>query len=152
MGEKLNEQTIALPPALRSKVEPAQAAWLAQGNTRRLWSKDATLWTGTDEGDWLGWLDIIDSELRDVAPLQEFGRELRAQNFTDVLLLGMGGSSLGPEVLAKSFGSAPGYPDAACARFHRSRRRCGVSRTASISRAPCSSSPANPARRSSRTC
>ncbi len=110
MGEKLNEQTIALPPALRSKVEPAQAAWLAQGNTRRLWSKDATLWTDTDEGDWLGWLDSIDSELRDVARLQEFGRELRAENFTDVLLLGMGGSSLGPEVLAKSLGSAPGFP------------------------------------------
>ena len=88
----------------------AQAAWLARNNTRRLWSKDATLWTGRDEASWLGWLDVIDSELRALEPLQDFAQELRAQKFTDVLLLGMGGSSLGPEVLAKSLGSAPGYP------------------------------------------
>jgi transaldolase / glucose-6-phosphate isomerase len=109
LGERLNKQTIALPAALQSKVERAQAAWQSKGNTHRLWSKDATLWTGGGEGDWLGWLDIIDSEQRDAAALQEFGRELRAENFSDVLLLGMGGSSLGPEVLGKSLGSAPGY-------------------------------------------
>lgn len=110
MGEKLNQQTIALPQALLKAVAKAQEAWRSKENTRRLWSKDATLWTGQDECDWLGWLDIIDSELHDVASVQDFGGELRAENFTDVLLLGMGGSSLGPEVLAKSLGSAPGYP------------------------------------------
>lgn len=110
MDEKLNQQTIALPQALLKAVAKAQEAWRSKENTRRLWSKDATLWTGQDECDWLGWLDIIDSELHDVASVQDFGRELRAENFTDVLLLGMGGSSLGPEVLAKSLGSAPGYP------------------------------------------
>lgn len=110
MGEQLNEQTIALPAALQSKVEQAQAAWRAQGSTRRLWSKDATLWSGGDEAGWLGWLDVVGSERRDVARLQEFGRALRAENFSSVLLLGMGGSSLGPEVLAGSLGSAPGYP------------------------------------------
>ena len=110
MDEKLNQQTIALPQALLKAVAKAQGAWRSKENTRRLWSKDATLWTGQDECDWLGWLDIIDSELHDVASMQDFGRELRAENFTDVLLLGMGGSSLGPEVLAKSLGSAPGYP------------------------------------------
>jgi transaldolase/glucose-6-phosphate isomerase len=110
LGEKLNQQTIALPQALLKAVAKAQEAWRSKENTRRLWSKDATLWTGQDECDWLGWLDIIDSELHDVASVQDFGGELRAENFTDVLLLGMGGSSLGPEVLAKSLGSAPGYP------------------------------------------
>jgi transaldolase/glucose-6-phosphate isomerase len=110
LDEKLNQQTIALPQALLKAVAKAQEAWRSKENTRRLWSKDATLWTGQDECDWLGWLDIIDSELHDVASVQDFGRELRAENFTDVLLLGMGGSSLGPEVLAKSLGSAPGYP------------------------------------------
>ena len=49
----------------------AQAAWLARNNTRRLWSKDATLWTGADEASWLGWLDVIDSELSTLAPLQD---------------------------------------------------------------------------------
>ena len=110
MGGKLNEQTIMLPQALVTAVAKAQQAWRSKGNTRRLWSKDATLWTGRDERDWLGWLDIVDDELRDSAFVQDFGRELRAEKFTDVLLLGMGGSSLGPEVLAKSLGSAPGYP------------------------------------------
>jgi transaldolase/glucose-6-phosphate isomerase len=106
----LNEQTIALPPALQAKVDAARAAWIAQQNTRRLWSKDAALWTDGDEGRWLGWLDIVDRELRDVAALEDFGRALRVEHITDVLLLGMGGSSLGPDVLARSLGSAPEYP------------------------------------------
>ena len=110
MGEAPNEQMISLPPALQMELAAAQAAWLARNNTRRLWSKDATLWTGRDEASWLGWLDVIDSELRALEPLQDFAQDLRAQKFTDVLLLGMGGSSLGPEVLAKSLGSAPSYP------------------------------------------
>ncbi len=106
----LNEQIIALPPPLMSEVEKALQAWHSHANTRRLWSADATLWTGGDEGDWLGWLDIAGNKLCEVALLHEFARELRAEKFTDVLLLGMGGSSLGPEVLAKGLGSAPGYP------------------------------------------
>jgi transaldolase / glucose-6-phosphate isomerase len=110
LGEAPNEQTISLPPALQMKLAAAQAAWLARDNTQRLWSKDATLWTGGDEASWFGWLDVVECELRALAPLQDFAHDVRAQKFTDVLLLGMGGSSLGPEVLAKSLGSAPGYP------------------------------------------
>ncbi len=110
MGGKLNEQTIALPRPLAREVAEAQEAWRSSGNTRRLWSADATLWTDHDESNWLGWLNIIGDELREVEPLQAFAREVRAGNFTDVLLLGMGGSSLGPEVLGKSLGSAPEYP------------------------------------------
>jgi len=108
--QTLNEQTITLPPALMREVAKAQETWHSKENTRRLWEADATLWTGRDEGAWLGWLDIVGKELREAGALQEFGRQLRAENFTDVLLLGMGGSSLGPEVLATSLGSAPGYP------------------------------------------
>jgi transaldolase / glucose-6-phosphate isomerase len=110
VGEKLNEQTIVLPPPLMREFGKAQDAWHSRRNTRRLWSADATLWTGHDEGDWLGWLDVIENESRDCASVQEFGRELRAEGFSDMLLLGMGGSSLGPEVLAKSLGSAAGFP------------------------------------------
>jgi transaldolase/glucose-6-phosphate isomerase len=106
----LNEQTFTLPPALMREVAEAQETWRAKENTRRLWAADATLWTGQDEGVWLGWLDIVDRELREAAALQEFGRQVSAEKFTDVLLLGMGGSSLGPDVLAKGLGSAPGYP------------------------------------------
>ena len=110
MGDTINGQTIALPPQLADKLALAQQAWRLRENTQRLWSKDASLWTGRDEGAWLGWLDIVGDELRDAAQLRDFGQELRESGFSDVLLLGMGGSSLGPEVLAKSLGSAPGYP------------------------------------------
>jgi transaldolase/glucose-6-phosphate isomerase len=110
LSDGLNGQAIALPPALQGKLDAARDAWLARGNTRRLWAKDAALWIGGDESDWLGWLDIIDREQRDAVALREFGRALRDEDFRDVLLLGMGGSSLGPEVLAKSLQSAPGYP------------------------------------------
>jgi transaldolase / glucose-6-phosphate isomerase len=110
LGETLNEQTIALPAALAGDVAKAQDAWVSEDGTRRLWSKDAALWTGGDESAWLGWLDIIAHEKRDLARLEDFRRDVSAEHFSDVLLLGMGGSSLGPEVLAKSLGSAPGYP------------------------------------------
>ncbi len=110
LGDKQNSQTISLPPPCAAAVEQASEDWRARGNIRRLWSKDATLWTGGGEAQWLGWLDIVDQALGDVETLQEFAREVRAENFTDVLLLGMGGSSLGPEVLAASLGSVPGFP------------------------------------------
>ncbi len=110
LGETLNAQQIVMPAALMAEVAKAEAPWHAQANTRRLWHGDATLWTRHGEDAWLGWLDVVDSGLRNVEPLVGFARELRAENFTDVMLLGMGGSSLGPEVLAESLGSAPGYP------------------------------------------
>jgi transaldolase/glucose-6-phosphate isomerase len=110
VGDALNKQSIALEPTLAGALAKAQSAWLAADNTGRLWRKDSALWTGGDEEKWLGWLDIIGTEQRDATILQDFGRELAAEHFTDVLLLGMGGSSLGPEVLAQSLGSEPGYP------------------------------------------
>jgi transaldolase / glucose-6-phosphate isomerase len=110
LGKALNEQVLALPAALQSEADKATKTWRSQGNIRRLWNEDATLWTGRGEGDWLGWLDVIDAQLHDLPRFVEFAGEVRAQGFSDVLLLGMGGSSLGPEVLAESLGSAPGYP------------------------------------------
>ena len=110
MAETLNEQTFVLPEPLAGEVAKAYEAWRSAGNTQRLWRKDATLWTGGDENQWLGWLDVDENELRDVEMVQEFGGELHAEGFTDVLLLGMGGSSLGPEVLAKTLGPAPNFP------------------------------------------
>ncbi len=107
----LNEQTITLPDGLAREVAKAQEAWLASDNSRRLWNADSTLWTGRDESEWLGWLDILGNKSPDANALGEFAGQLRAENFADVLLLGMGGSSLGPEVLAESLGSAPHYPN-----------------------------------------
>jgi transaldolase / glucose-6-phosphate isomerase len=99
-----------LPQPLRADVEAAAAAWDAADGTRRLWARDASLWTGADEAKWLGWLSAPAEAAAAVAPLGAFAAELRAAGFTDVLLLGMGGSSLCPEVLAESFGPQPGAP------------------------------------------
>jgi transaldolase/glucose-6-phosphate isomerase len=88
-------------------------AWRKGGLIRRLWSGDASLWTGTDESKWCGWLTVVDQELGDVDALQRFAEHVRQEDFTDAVLLGMGGSSLGPEVLAEVFGSRAGSP-----RFH----------------------------------
>jgi transaldolase/glucose-6-phosphate isomerase len=110
LGKSLNEQTMTLPEPLLTEIGKAAKAWRTQGNIRRLWNEEAALWTGGDEGDWLGWLDVVDAQLHDLPRFTEFSGEVRARGYSDVLLLGMGGSSLGPEVLAQSLGSAPGFP------------------------------------------
>src|SRR5260370_1747976 len=75
---------------------------------RRLWQHDKSVWTGTDEDKWLGWLNSAASA--DIADYEDFARGATGQNFTDAVVLGMGGSSLGPEVLAETFARKPGFP------------------------------------------
>src|SRR6185437_4171914 len=77
----------------------------------KLWAKDKSLWTGADEDKWLGWLDIVAREQHDLPSLENFARGVKS--LSDVVLIGMGGSSLGSEVLARSFGRQAGFP-----RFH----------------------------------
>ncbi len=74
----------------------------------KLWARDKSLWTGADEDKWLGWLDIVAREQADLASLQAFSEGVK--NLSDVVLIGMGGSSLGSEVLAQSFGQQAGRP------------------------------------------
>jgi transaldolase/glucose-6-phosphate isomerase len=100
-------------PEMKAACDAEMEAWRAGGRIRRLWAGDAALWTGRDEAKWLGWLDIIDRELADLDRLNGFGATVAKRGFTDIVLLGMGGSSLGPEVLAETFGQQPARP-----RFH----------------------------------
>lgn len=109
-AEELNPQRLALSPALKSAVDQALAKWQAGGLAARLWHKDPALWTGADEAHWLGWLTIADQTRAEAAALIAFAAEIRAEGVGDVLLLGMGGSSLGPEVLATCLGTAAGFP------------------------------------------
>lgn len=96
--------------AFQGGVDRALKAWSQRGNTARLWRGDASLWSGADEADWLGWLAIA-TDMRDrVAGLRAFAQQVRDRGMTDVLLLGMGGSSLCPEVLAMTFGRREGWP------------------------------------------
>ena len=110
LGDKLNGQTIALPGDLKASVKQAAEKARAEGWPRRLWARDASLWTNADEAGWLGWLPAANGERVDRGALEAFQAEVREAGFTHVLLLGMGGSSLGPEVLAETFGTAPHYP------------------------------------------
>jgi glucose-6-phosphate isomerase len=79
----------------------------------RIWAKDPSVWNGdpaTPEiADRLGWLSVADAMAAEVGTLVAFADEVRA-HFTRVVLCGMGGSSLAPEVLHRTFGAAPGYP------------------------------------------
>ena len=94
----------------QSAVDRALITWSKNGNTARLWRGDASLWSGADESNWLGWLDIA-SQMRDRAgDLCVFAQQVRDKGITDILLLGMGGSSLCPEVLAMTCGSREGWP------------------------------------------
>src|SRR5262245_11668447 len=81
--------------------------WRREGKTRRLWLGDASLWTSHDEAHWLGWLTIAEEQLGELDSLQKAVAEIQATGFEHVLLLGMGGSSLCPEVLSRTFGRLP---------------------------------------------
>jgi transaldolase / glucose-6-phosphate isomerase len=111
LGDALNAQSIDAPPELCADLKAALDRAAAQGWTRRLWAGDAGLWTGKDEGKWLGWLAAGSGGAVDFAALEGLRDEVKAARYSHALLLGMGGSSLGPEVLAKTFGAEPGFPE-----------------------------------------
>jgi glucose-6-phosphate isomerase len=79
----------------------------------RIWRKDHTVWESepTEIINRLGWLTVTDLMREQIPSLEHFAREIRGAGFRHVVLLGMGGSSLGPEVLQQTFGSAKGYPE-----------------------------------------
>lgn len=100
----------SLPDDLKRGLQDAQADWKSNGKLARLWAKDASLWTGEDEGKWLGWLDIVERQQADIDTLTALRDDVKAAGFEYALLLGMGGSSLCPEVLSLTYGKQAGYP------------------------------------------
>ncbi len=101
----------SLPEALASSVKIAIGDWQSGSKMQRLWARDASLWSSSDEASWLGWLDIVEEQIAHHVELRNLAKEVWSAGFKDVLLLGMGGSSLCPEVLRMTFGKAAGYPD-----------------------------------------
>jgi glucose-6-phosphate isomerase len=110
INPEVNSQTASLPADLDAAVRKNLNDWQTSGKVRRLWQQDATLWTGEDEAKWLGWLGIADEQLADAAKLKALADEVKGAGFSDILLLGMGGSSLCPEVLALTFAQTRGFP------------------------------------------
>ena len=107
---RVSQQTATLPSDLDATVKKNSNDWRASGKVRRLWQHDASLWTNEDEASWLGWLDIDDKQLADAAQFKAFADEVKNAGFSDILLLGMGGSSLCPEVLSLTYPQTPGFP------------------------------------------
>ena len=94
---------------LQTALDEACRRWDGDGLVGRLWRKDAAVWTGGDEARWLGWLDLPATPVPADA-LGRFADGVRADGFTDVLLLGMGGSSLGAEVIGAVLAPPAGAP------------------------------------------
>src|SRR5208337_654674 len=101
----------ALPNELRVAVDRAAADWTHHNKVARFWQKDASLWTSNGEDKWLGWLDIIERQQQNLAAFAELGAEVETADFQTILLIGMGGSSLCPEVLAVTFGQQENFPE-----------------------------------------
>ena len=106
----MRKMKVALPERLSAEVRARVAEWQLTGKVGQIWGRDASLWTGGNEASWLGWLDIVGQQGAEVESLLEFAREVQDDEFADVVVLGMGGSSLCPEVLSKSFGPQEGHP------------------------------------------
>jgi transaldolase/glucose-6-phosphate isomerase len=101
LGAMINPAFYSLSNEIEKSVSETLRDWKNQEKIERLWRKDASLWTGTDESNWLGWLEVCEKELQDLEKYRDFAEE--ASTFDSIVLLGMGGSSLCPEVLAVTF-------------------------------------------------
>jgi transaldolase/glucose-6-phosphate isomerase len=111
LGGSIAAVSTMLPPALDAVVTATLETWRENGKVRQLWAREAALWTDGSEAKWLAWLDIVADRTADITALQAFQDKVKKGGYKHVLLLGMGGSSLGPEVLAATFGHREGFPE-----------------------------------------
>ncbi|UCG84783.1 MAG: hypothetical protein JSW71_12570 [Gemmatimonadota bacterium] len=94
-------------------VDARLQTWQSEQIGRRIWEKDHTVWAAEplpDITDRLGWLSLPSTSPDEVEQIEAAAREVEPEGFRHVVLLGMGGSSLAPEVFAAVFGSTPGRP------------------------------------------
>jgi len=96
---KVNRQSYKLPDTLTASVKHHIDDWRAGGKVRRLWQRDVSLWTGTDEANWLGWLSITEEEIGQEQNLRRVAEEIKKEGFRDVLVLGMGDRACVPRCL-----------------------------------------------------
>jgi transaldolase / glucose-6-phosphate isomerase len=111
MPAAINPQTGFLQRDLLIGIDATLQEWTASDKVSRLWAGDASLWTGKDEDKWLGWLSVVGEQQKTAARFAKFAEEVQASGFSHVVLLGMGGSSLCPEVFRKTFGKVEGFPE-----------------------------------------
>ncbi len=102
----LNQFSFIVPHSTQTLLDESRTDWERSEKVTRIWAKDASVWTATDEAEWLGWLNVIDDQQLELEKYRALRSEIDEAGFKDVLLMGMGGSSLCPEVLAMTFGKA----------------------------------------------
>ncbi|MGZ8432976.1 MAG: bifunctional transaldolase/phosoglucose isomerase [Candidatus Binatia bacterium] len=111
-GVVLNHQELHLGKSLK-RVEKRLKDWQTAQVGKRIWEKDHKVWSKDVQPeltDRLGWLELPETMATEVAALSAFADKAKADGMKHVVLLGMGGSSLAPEVFQETFGNAPGYP------------------------------------------
>lgn len=112
VGVELDRQELHLGKYQR-RIDSRIKNWRAEQFGARLWKKDYKLWAKEPEPeltDRLGWLELPDSMQQQVSALRALAAQIKSEGMQHVVLLGMGGSSLAPEVFQQTFGNAPGYP------------------------------------------
>ena len=113
----MSTRSIIQPPRwqfaapLSQAVEATLKDWQSNNKMARLWRGDKSLWTGDDEDKWVGWLHVVEQQRASLPQLTTAASDAAKSGFTHALLLGMGGSSLCPEVLKVTFGKQPGHPE-----------------------------------------
>jgi transaldolase / glucose-6-phosphate isomerase len=102
--------TQSLPPKISGELDAAVNDWSRHNKTLQLWNRDKSLWTNADEDKWLGWLNISEHQLAQKQLFGEIAQQAKSGGYRNAVVLGMGGSSLCPEVLAVTFGKQDGFP------------------------------------------
>ena len=82
----VNRLAHKLPSELKAAVNASLDDWAKNNKVARLWQKDASLWSNTDESNWLGWLTITDEQLRNLDTSKRFSAEVKKAKFKHVLL------------------------------------------------------------------
>jgi transaldolase/glucose-6-phosphate isomerase len=115
LGPRLDQQTFALGP-LEGRVQAKLRELRQTGFVRKLWAKDPSLWHRDPVHqkiirNALGWLHVTEQQVHHLPRIKGVAESIRAAGFKHALLLGMGGSSLCPEVFRMTFGVVPGFPE-----------------------------------------
>jgi transaldolase/glucose-6-phosphate isomerase len=104
-------ESATLPADLQESVSAAMDDWQKNNKIHALWARDPWLWTGMDEARWLDWLDIARTQVAHIGLLKKVFEGAKGGFIEHVVLLGMGGSSLAPDVLRNTFGKMEGHPE-----------------------------------------
>jgi transaldolase/glucose-6-phosphate isomerase len=100
----------SLPHDLDEQVDATLRKWRDDDMGARIWARDPSVWTRSGEQDWLGWLDVAFDQATHAKRFTDLVDDVRSAAFTDAVVLGMGGSSLCPDVLATTFMPQAGLP------------------------------------------